>query len=1022
MDWASLSHAYGAADDVPGLLAALSSATAAHRADARYWLRATLCHQGTRYPASAAAIPALVAIAVRTEEPERGWALDLLADLAVGDADRWLLRGGDPQAGEPAVDAVLGALTQELPALRALLTDPSPAIRARAGRVLVVLGLGHELPPDPDGVVRVGLALGSRAPKLFLGDPEPWVAAAAAYRAHDVPTAARLATNLPPASACPWLGGDSLPLILATLVAGAPAPDAASALSRLAHAASPATARAAFPLAVAAAHPRLPPRGGWPDLATTPPPLAALARLVAQSHALGTPDAWEALQRAGLPGSPDALGTFLRLPRSRSVLDAAWDGAETWRTLGNALGSGAGGPTIVRELEGATVSTTLGAPRRPHGDRARVVRKLAGLGAAAVPVLLAYAEEDERPLEALAPAFESVVGADPAGVRDVVVALARERATPVVRWDRRGTVTHHAGQVVLLGLGARAAAALGQLPDPALEPLTDGALAAEVFAGELSRWLDVVDDRTRQRWAAARLEARPQDLRGPVLQRALEALDDAEVSAALARLDPALAVDALPPRRLAALGPALLARIEQFLAERHRWMRDRLGEEVDRLASALRAKGPGAVRALRKLPAGARTSSLLAGAGPTPVTKQGATSPMVAQARPDAAEALARAVVELVLAEPLLGWVLGRVERSFTEITPSMGWSIRPGRRITLLVNAEWFVGLAGRVRVGALRHEVLHLLFGHPFRTDLAHVELACWGTAADLVVNEHPGRWPLPADARRHPWGAPPVPEPVVLDEAYQLLLAQRFAANAPSGGVWHSDHRFWREPPGGGALAPGELADAGAGFDAVVNEGVEALGGDAVWGLDPGVRGLVLGAVERHRATLDWRRLLRAFAAGSRRTEVHHTLKRRSRRYGTFPGLRIRRHHRLAVAVDTSGSVSADTLAVFFHEIGALHRSGSEVVVVECDARVQRAWRFTGATPEEVHGRGGTAFEPVMRWLRGADAERFDALVYLTDGVGPAPETRPPCPMLWVLTPEAEPGPHLRFGGVVKIPPRL
>jgi predicted metal-dependent peptidase len=123
-----------------------------------------------------------------------------------------------------------------------------------------------------------------------------------------------------------------------------------------------------------------------------------------------------------------------------------------------------------------------------------------------------------------------------------------------------------------------------------------------------------------------------------------------------------------------------------------------------------------------------------------------------------------------------------------------------------------------------------------------------------------------------------------------------------------------------------------------------------------------------------------------------------------------------------VDTSGSVSADTLAVFFHEIGALHRSGSEVVVVECDARVQRAWRFTGATPEEVHGRGGTAFEPVMRWLRGADAERFDALVYLTDGVGPAPETRPPCPMLWVLTPEAEPGPHLRFGGVVKIPRRL
>jgi predicted metal-dependent peptidase len=344
---------------------------------------------------------------------------------------------------------------------------------------------------------------------------------------------------------------------------------------------------------------------------------------------------------------------------------------------------------------------------------------------------------------------------------------------------------------------------------------------------------------------------------------------------------------------------------------------------------------------------------------------------------------------------------------------------LRPGRRIGLLVNPGWFLGLAARTRVGALRHEVLHLLFGHPFRTDLGPVDLVTYGTAADLVVNQYTGRWPLPADARRHPWGSPPIAVSSTLDAGYRLLLAQRFAGETTAFEVWHSDHRYWRAEPGGQNLVPGDVVDAGVGFDGLVGEGVGALGGDALWGLEPGVRSLVLGAVERHRSALDWRRVLRGFAASSRRTEVVHTLARRSRRYGTFPGIRIRRRHRLAVAIDTSGSVSADTLRMLFREVAAIHRGGSEVVVVECDARVQRAWVFTGAPPEEVHGRGGTAFEPVMVWLHGADPGRFDGLVYLTDGDGPPPETRPPCPVLWVLTPEGAEGPHLRFGRSVKIP---
>jgi hypothetical protein len=60
-DWARLHHAYGAAEDVPALLA---EAEATREEEGRVWddLWSRLCHQGTVYSASYAALPALSAM------------------------------------------------------------------------------------------------------------------------------------------------------------------------------------------------------------------------------------------------------------------------------------------------------------------------------------------------------------------------------------------------------------------------------------------------------------------------------------------------------------------------------------------------------------------------------------------------------------------------------------------------------------------------------------------------------------------------------------------------------------------------------------------------------------------------------------------------------------------------------------------------------------------------------------------------------------------------------------------------
>ena len=51
-------------------------------------------------------------------------------------------------------------------------------------------------------------------------------------------------------------------------------------------------------------------------------------------------------------------------------------------------------------------------------------------------------------------------------------------------------------------------------------------------------------------------------------------------------------------------------------------------------------------------------------------------------------------------------------------------------------------------------------------------------------------------------------------------------------------------------------------------------------------------------------------------------------------------------------------------------------------------------------QVHGMGGTDFRPVFNYIEEDDLNPT-ALIYLTDGYGPAPDEEPDYPVLWVIT---------------------
>ncbi|GID60441.1 hypothetical protein [Actinoplanes couchii] len=88
--WARLGHAYGSAADVPDQIRALRSPDMAVRDAARRSLNHNIVHSGTRYEASAFAVPFLLELLADPATPERADLLALLTSLAIGEDESWL--------------------------------------------------------------------------------------------------------------------------------------------------------------------------------------------------------------------------------------------------------------------------------------------------------------------------------------------------------------------------------------------------------------------------------------------------------------------------------------------------------------------------------------------------------------------------------------------------------------------------------------------------------------------------------------------------------------------------------------------------------------------------------------------------------------------------------------------------------------------------------------------------------------------------------------------------------------------
>ena len=146
------------------------------------------------------------------------------------------------------------------------------------------------------------------------------------------------------------------------------------------------------------------------------------------------------------------------------------------------------------------------------------------------------------------------------------------------------------------------------------------------------------------------------------------------------------------------------------------------------------------------------------------------------------------------------------------------------------------------------------------------------------------------------------------------------------------------------------------------------------------------------------ISWQQILRRFTWRYGRKVMAYSNHRKSKRYGSYPGIKHRKKGRLLVALDTSGSVEEPVLRAFFAELNNLYRLGISLEVIESDYQIQRRYTFAGRIPATILGRGGTDFNPVFRYIR--DQRDYDALIYFTDGLAPPPQIAINTPVLWVI----------------------
>ena len=374
-------------------------------------------------------------------------------------------------------------------------------------------------------------------------------------------------------------------------------------------------------------------------------------------------------------------------------------------------------------------------------------------------------------------------------------------------------------------------------------------------------------------------------------------------------------------------------------------------------------------------------------------------------------EELALAGKELMLEQPFYGLFLIGLNKEWNNAIPTAGVS-KHNINYKLVINSDFWASLPHDHKKGLLWHELLHIVFDHlNLRDEFADKKL--FNIAADCELNQYitPGYLPegaiLPSS----------FPNLKLQSKAgtnyyYNMLMDNQDDCDVQKMmGEAGDMHGTWEEFDN---LSESEKKLLKAQSDYQLKEAAEECLKSR--GTLPGeIANIYKRITEVTPSKFNWRAYLRRFAGNSYIVETKLSRKKINKRYPDSPGMKFKPKKHILVAIDTSGSVSNDELVEFFNEIRHIHKTGTEITVLQCDTQINSIEKYDPKKDVKVQGRGGTEFNPVLEYYN-KNTKKFTCLVYLTDGEC-STDITPRGRMLWVISSRARineqlPGPQIQL----------
>lgn len=373
-----------------------------------------------------------------------------------------------------------------------------------------------------------------------------------------------------------------------------------------------------------------------------------------------------------------------------------------------------------------------------------------------------------------------------------------------------------------------------------------------------------------------------------------------------------------------------------------------------------------------------------------------------------------RARISLLLDQPFFGTLLlnlKMVEDKPGHITQTMATDGN-----SLWWHPPFVDSLEEGVLPSVLVHECLHPGLQHHLRRQQR--DPVGWNIATDHCVNNLLEAYNQQVAARGRavpfPWGS--LKDKIYCDPAHKDKSAEQIYNELPTmpnaGSGPGSDHGIGGVLDAPGADSPAAQQEQEAKWKIAM---VQAATAAKQQGKLPA--GLARLVDEQLNPPARWQDILRHFIRQCAKDDF--SWRHPSRRYMAsgfiLPSLYSQRLGRIAVAIDTSGSIGGDLLNQFLGEVEAIiHECRPEkLLLIDCDAQVNsiRELDPTDPIPREFAGGGGTSHVPIWEALR---LDPPVACICLTDMATDFGED-PGYPVIWAAYDSDTEAP---FGETIKI----